>query len=517
MSLRAKFHLASACLILIVVLGVMTSLYISEKKQLWEKMRQEQGEDLAKLARVCEESMIAADELILINYVKTLLLSPKVSYAGFLDQDGSGWIYSRVQDALLLVDSTDPSIQPIIEYKKLLRRELVKYGEPIIELSVPVKSRGYVRLGYSENVVKQIFKESLTRTFNRLQIVGLIALVFGLLLAQLLGAALARPINQLMTAAEAIAKGQKGIRIKEGGADELGRLTRTFNHMSEELTKLDQLKDDFMSHVTHELRSPLTSIIATVELLAEMPLAEKDAKFKRSIDRLIYGSERLNRLVDNILDLTRMEAGKMQFDIQPVNIAGLASEMADFFEPRAMEKGLTIRAQVPARLPLIMADPERVRQIFSNLIYNAIKFTNQGGITIWVKEGETEAVIGVQDTGVGIPKDKLETVFEKFECLKDTRNRVNKPMPGSGLGLNIVKNSVKAQGGRIWVESEVDKGSAFIFTLPYAPKEYQEHPLPPVASQNGTNGSGAAPQASLDKAGSRHFVLMKDKEGMAPS
>jgi len=116
------------------------------------------------------------------------------------------------------------------------------------------------------------------------------------------------------------------------GSDELARLTHTFNNMSKELSKLDEMKDDFMSHVTHELRSPLTSIIATVELMAEMPIMQKDEKMKRSIDRLVYGSERLNRLVDNILDLTKLEAGKMHFDIQPVNMGTIASEMADFFE-----------------------------------------------------------------------------------------------------------------------------------------------------------------------------------------
>src|SRR5205807_158304 len=136
---------------------------------------------------------------------------------------------------------------------------------------------------------------------------------------------------------------------------------------------------------------------------------------KRSVERLMYGSERLNRLVDNILDLTRMEAGKMPFDIQAVDIAKVLLEMADFFEPRAQEKGLKIQAMVPEQFPYAMADPERVRQAISNLIHNAIKFTNKGGIVLWVKEKEGMAHVGVQDTGVGIPNDKLSAVFKKFE------------------------------------------------------------------------------------------------------
>jgi signal transduction histidine kinase len=244
--------------------------------------------------------------------------------------------------------------------------------------------------------------------------------------------------------------------------------------MSDELAKLDQMKDDFMSHVTHELRSPLTSIIATVELMGEMPQATSDPKLKRSIDRLMFGSERLNKLVDNILDLMKMEAGQIPFDIQPTNIGSILKEMADFFEPRAQEKNLVIKADVPSKLPLAMADSERIRQVISNLIHNAVKFTNRSGITLLARESSGELRVEVKDTGVGIPADKLGSVFKKFECLKDTKDRVEKPVPGSGLGLNIVQNSIKAQKGRIWVESVVDQGTSFVFTLPLAPSEKQQ-------------------------------------------
>jgi signal transduction histidine kinase len=152
-------------------------------------------------------------------------------------------------------------------------------------------------------------------------------------------------------------------------------------------------------------------------------------------------------------------------------MAAIISEMADFFEPRAMEKGLDIKAEAPRNLPLAMADPERIRQVLSNLIHNAIKFTNRGGITIFARSKAAHIEVGVKDTGVGIPKEKLAAVFEKFECLSDTRNRVEKPVPGSGLGLNIVMNSIKSQGGTIWVESEVGQGSSFKFTLPKAATE----------------------------------------------
>src|SRR5689334_12635759 len=120
MNLRLKFNLASACLILVVVLGMMFSLYTAEKKQLWSEIEQEQLADLTKLAGVCEQSMLTADELILINYVKTLLLSPKVSFAGFVAKDGTGWLYSR-QKMFQLSDIRDNSVKSILESNGLLR------------------------------------------------------------------------------------------------------------------------------------------------------------------------------------------------------------------------------------------------------------------------------------------------------------------------------------------------------------------------------------------------------------
>jgi len=487
MNLRTKFHLASSCLILTVVIGMMISLLIFERKRLRADIERQQLDELDKLARVCEDTMIVFDEPALFKYAKNLvtLSAPKIVFAGFVyskDAAGSPWVWEEGSDRISYVDLNDAKIEQIQDSGRILRQDYLFNGRQITELSKPVNRIGYVRLGYSHDAIAALLTETIQKSVQRFAVVGFIAIVFGLILAQLFSAALSRPIKNLMEAAEAIARGKKGVKIPEGSDDELGRLTKTFNHMSEELIKLDHLKDDFMSHVTHELRSPLTSIIATVELMAEMPIANKDPKVRRSIDRLVFGSERLNRLVDNILDLTRMEAGKMPFDIQPVNLGALVCEMADFFEPRAMEKSLKIQAIVPPQFPLVMADSERIRQVISNLVHNAIKFTNKGGIVLWVRESNGQATVGIQDTGVGIPKDKLDSVFQKFECLKDTRDRVEKPVPGSGLGLNIVQNSIKAQGGKIWVESEVDQGSTFIFQLPFAPAVEQAPEVPSHAT-----------------------------------
>jgi len=481
MTLKTKFSASSISLVLVVVIGMMVSLYWSQKQQVLNQMESQQKAELEKLKKVFEESSILANETVVLNYIGELINSDrKVFYAGTLDSTGSGWYTGRDSKGITLIGPSDPLVQAILEGRRFQKREVLsKKGDRIIELSMPVfrespkeESRqiliGFVRLGYSWSEVSALINQTLSQTAQQLMVVGIVSIIFGLLIVQVLVAALTRPIDHLMRAALQIAKGKKGIQIPEEGDDELTRLSKTFNRMSLELTKLDELKDDFISHVSHELRSPLTSIIATVELLREMPLMDTDARFKRQVDRLSFGSERLNHLVDNILDLIRMEAGKMPFDFQPTDIGKLLSEMADFFEPRANEKGLKISAIVPGNLPLVTADAEKIRQVISNLVHNAIKFTNTGGIILSAKEGQGVVRISVQDTGVGIPKDKLDRVFEKFETLKETRDRVEKPVPGSGLGLNIVKKSIEAHSGDIWVESEIDRGTTFHFTLPIA-------------------------------------------------
>ncbi|MBV9079781.1 MAG: HAMP domain-containing histidine kinase [Elusimicrobia bacterium] len=479
-------------LILAVVGGVMSSLAVYEKSRLLSEMNREQKQDLEKLASVWKDTNITADEPALLKYASAVvtLSSPRVAYVG-VRYKGNDWIYSLIQKPpFSYVNGDDPAIQQLRNVRAPQRRQARFMGLSVIELSNPVGSEDYVRLGYSQDVVDSLYRQAINRTFRRLGIVGLIAFFFGLILANLFSQALVKPIVSLMTASEAIAKGQKGVKVPEGSDDEIGKLVTTFNHMSDELAKLDELKDEFMAHVTHELRSPLTSIIATAELMGEMPAVTEDPKMKRQVERLMYGSVRLNKLVDNILDLMRMEAGKMPFDIQPIDIRQILIEMADFFEARAQEKKLYTKADVPPTFPLVMADPEKIRQVLSNLIYNAIKFTNEGGITLWVKETNGMAHIGVRDTGVGIPKDKLDSVFKKFETIKEVRDRVSKPVAGSGLGLNIVQNSIKAQGGRVWVESEMGQGSTFQFTLPLAAANAQAAPAA-AEQQPHANGNSA--------------------------
>ena len=188
MTLRTKFYLASSCLILTVVVGMMASLFVYEQKRLREDMAQEQVEDLNKLARVCEDTMIVFDEPALFKYARNLveLSAPKLVYAGFVypkNLGGIPWVWRHDSDRIVYMDPMSADIRAVISSNQTQRRNLVVDNERIVELSRPVGKYGFVRLGYSQSVVEKIFHQTIAKSINRFSVVGLIAIAIGLVLA----------------------------------------------------------------------------------------------------------------------------------------------------------------------------------------------------------------------------------------------------------------------------------------------------------------------------------------------
>jgi len=236
--------------------------------------------------------------------------------------------------------------------------------------------------------------------------------------------------------------------------------------MSNQLKEIDQMKSDFLASVTHELKSPLTSLIMYIDLFltgATGKVNEKAKKFLRIMER---NSNRLARFIDDLLDMAKIERGKMEIKKESLGILPIVSETVELMKPQADEKDIEIAINIPNNLPLVLIDGDRTRQIITNLLSNSIKFTpEKGKISIKIQDDKKYLQVSLSDTGIGIPPDKTSKIFDKFEQVKEIRERVKGPR-GTGLGLAIVKSIVEAQGGKIWVESEVDKGSTFYFTLP---------------------------------------------------
>lgn len=239
-----------------------------------------------------------------------------------------------------------------------------------------------------------------------------------------------------------------------------------------------QTKENFLANMSHEIRTPLSGILGFTNLLQKRPLDSTSAEFVSSIQR---SGENLMAIINDILDLSKIEAGMMRITPGIFSINGLVNSVETFFTERAKEKGLTVTSRIEASIPdTLIGDATRLTQILVNLIGNAIKFTHQGSINIEIynkKQSENEVIIGfkVSDTGIGIDKEKLNEVFERFNQGEDSTTR---NYGGTGLGLSIVKSLILLQKGDIEVTSEQGKGTVFHFYIPYGISEEQLTILP---------------------------------------
>jgi signal transduction histidine kinase len=233
-----------------------------------------------------------------------------------------------------------------------------------------------------------------------------------------------------------------------------------------QLKEVNQMKDDFISMAAHELRTPLTVIRGYVDLLREIP--NLDEKHKGNLQNIDVSAKQLNLLVGDILDVTRIEQGRMNLNFVPLDVGNSIKDLAASFEQPVKEKGLTLSLDIAPGLPMISADSEKMRQIMTNFIGNAVKYTIRGGITVKVgfDEIKKEVFVRISDTGVGISAEDQKRLFQKFSRI---RNKETENISGTGLGLWITNQMVFAMKGNISVESIKGKGTDFIASFPAIP------------------------------------------------
>ena len=233
---------------------------------------------------------------------------------------------------------------------------------------------------------------------------------------------------------------------------------------NERLRELNKMKDEFVSIVSHDLRSPLTGIMLCSDMFLMKIFGELTEKQKEAVQSIKKATQHLTKLINNLLDLAKIEAGKIELHKLKGKIGGAVKESINAMQFNAHEKKIDIKLNLPEAEPEINADWLKIFQVMNNLIGNAIKFTHEGGsVTINVIYSQDGAEVSVADTGQGIAEDDIPLIFDKFRQVKSKATRGEK---GSGFGLAIAKNLIKLHGGRIWVESEVGKGSTFYFSIP---------------------------------------------------
>lgn len=325
---------------------------------------------------------------------------------------------------------------------------------------------GILRLGLPYDLVL-----APARRANRMLLVflgGLLLLVGvgGALLAR----SLTRPIRSLTHSAEQIASGDLSARATPSGPPELRRLAITFNRMADRLEEHVNNLQDFVANASHELRTPLTTIKLRVEALLKGAWNEP-AIAQRFLHDVDHEIDRLTFMVNELLDLSRIEAGAGQGDYAPVNLGVIVEETCEMFRVRAQKHGVTLAHHVDKDLPPVLGNEEQLRRVLDNLISNALNHTPAGGeVHLFVEASEEpgQLQIRVSDTGRGIEARHLPHIFKRFYRVEQTRPLDGRP-GGTGLGLAIVRTIVEAHNGKIRVHSEVGKGTTFIIDLPLTP------------------------------------------------
>jgi PAS domain S-box-containing protein len=229
----------------------------------------------------------------------------------------------------------------------------------------------------------------------------------------------------------------------------------------EDMKKMDRLKNEFMNIGAHELKTPLIPIVGYLDMMKDSRNLKPDQKDQ--IDICLRNARRLQMMINEILDTSKLEAGSMKFDMKPINPAALIKNSVKDMMKDAAAKGLKLTEDVPEKLPNIMGDEYRLTQVMANLVNNAIKYTDKGGINVRAAQKGGNIQVSVEDTGIGIAKKDMPKIFTKFFQADTSEKRKH---GGTGLGLAICEGIIKQHGGNIWMESKLGKGSKFIFTLP---------------------------------------------------
>ncbi len=315
--------------------------------------------------------------------------------------------------------------------------------------------------GQGQGYGRTLFENFRASMFESLGYAVTASVLSALLVSLLLSRRIVAPVRTLTDASLKIAEGHYDQRVAVHGSDEIAQLAIRFNQMAAQLEEVESMRRQLIGDVTHELRTPLTSIKGYMEGLVDGVLPTTPETF----DEIRREADRLARLVDDLQELSRVEARAYSLDVRSVGVSNLVQTTVKRLSPQATAKHIALHSSLPADLPPVLADEDRITQVLVNLVANAIQYTPQGGdVTIAAARQSHTVLISVKDSGIGIPPEHLPNLFTRFYRVDKSRSR--QAGGGSGIGLTIARHLVEAHGGQISAVSEGDgQGSTFVFSL----------------------------------------------------
>jgi two-component system OmpR family sensor kinase/two-component system sensor histidine kinase BaeS len=300
----------------------------------------------------------------------------------------------------------------------------------------------------------------LDRVNRAVWMAGLAAGFVALLLGFVVFRSITAPLNRLTRAAHGVATGDLAQRVQINSGDEIADLGAAFNSMAENLQRGEQIRREMTADIAHELRTPLSVIQGNLEAVLDGVYPADAEHIQPALDQ----AQLLARLVEDLRTLALAEAGQLSLDRQPTDATALVKRVVASFEPKAADKRVTLTVDAPPSPPPVHADGQRIAQVLTNLLGNALRYTPEGGRVDARLQTESRSVlIAISDTGPGISTQDRPHIFDRFYRADKSRSREG---GGSGLGLAIARSIVEAHGGRIWAESKTGQGTTITFTLP---------------------------------------------------
>ena len=363
-----------------------------------------------------------------------------------------------------------PDYTEAVETKTTVTKKIATPdGEPIMASTILIYDNDNNYLGAYRWITSLKATEKLIGNFViMIALIALLILSISAISGIFFIKSIVQPIRDVSNIARRIAMGDFESRIEINRNDEIGELCDTINYMASELSQAENLKNDFISSVSHELRTPLTAIRGWGET-AKMSVGTDEELVNRGLDVVLSEADRLSSLVEELLDFSRMETGRMTVVSQPLNISWLLSESVAMYVELSKKQGIELIYTKPQEEYQVLGDTNRLKQVFINIIDNAVKYTESGGQVLITQQIEEACVrISVKDTGVGIPAQDIDRVKEKFY-------KANKTVRGSGIGLAVADEIIKQHQGLLFIESTEGVGTNATIVLPlYEPEPEQE-------------------------------------------
>lgn len=340
--------------------------------------------------------------------------------------------------------------------------------EPMLSVVVPWGKEDHLYGGIVLHAPVKQLQDTVSKVREAVLWLTLIGMLLAIITVSYVSWEITRPLQKITRSAAEVSAGKYKLRLEGDVPEEYEDLISTLNTLASKLERIDeerkkseQTVEDLLANISHELRTPLTTIRGFLEALQDglIPEAGRTKYYDLMYQEMLY----MNRLVDDLLDLLKLEKAGIVLSIHPVDVKHLIDKLAFAFGPDAREKGLELQVHAPEALPQAYADVDRLEQIISNLLKNAIKFTDQGQVDLTVQVEQEMLLIEVSDTGCGISETDQQRIWERFFKADRGRSRQNK---GAGLGLAIVKELVELHNGTISVHSKLDQGTTFRVRLP---------------------------------------------------